>query len=191
MLIKKIITGIVRNIATQRIVFTFIVFPLLRLLALTRSESVLKHTGERDVNMIDRLPGDWFTAFTSFQAKFGIEALSKIDANDKVRAGNVNYIKNNTSSTRYPSGVNGSENVYWQLLAYFESPKETQEYFHSNKIDTSTTSLVKISTLQAYPYQGITPNADRLYANGFFIPSYPGLSKKELAYICHVLNNKK
>lgn len=190
-LIQKIVASFIRNFATQRIIFNTLVFPLIRLIGFFKPGSALKHTGGRDKNMIESLPDDWFTSYTSFQAKYGLKALAEVERKDKERVRNVEYIKGNTLNIDYPAGVEGADNVYWQFLAYFDSPEETQEYFHSKKIDTSTTSLERISALPNYPFQGDTPNADNLYNNGFFIPSYPGLSQKELAYISSVLNEKK
>ena len=59
---------------------------------------------------------------------------------------------------------------------------------HKMGIDTSTTSLEIISSLNEYPYKAVTPNADYLYNHGLFIPSYPGLSSEDLQYIADVVN---
>jgi len=188
-LIRKIITNLIRNLATQRIIFHTLVFPLLRLASFFNPNSVQKHTGDRDKKMIKSLPDEWFTSYTSFQAKFGLKMLAKVEKEDKKRVSNVEYLKNNALNVNYPKGIKGADNVYWQFVAYFSSPKETLAYFHSKKIDTSTTSLAKISTLPSYPCQGITPNADKLYNNGFFIPAYPGLHQKDLKHIAQSLND--
>ena len=191
LLVQKIITDLIRNVATSRIIFHFAVFPLIKLINSIKPDSALKHTGDRNEDMIKSLPADWFKAFTSFQAKVGLKQIDLIAKSDSKRVSNVEYIKEHSSHIQFPRGVKGGENVYWQLIAYFNKPGETQQRFHNNKVDTSTTSLVQISNLPSYPYQGDTPNADRLYTNGLFIPAYPGLSQNDLANIVSVLNEEQ
>jgi dTDP-4-amino-4,6-dideoxygalactose transaminase len=188
-LIKKIITDLVRNIATSRIVFHIIVFPLIRLLNYFKPDMLVKQTGDRDKNMISSLPSAWFTWYTSFQAMIGLELLDKTDIGDRKRLANVKEIKSNVNTLSFPSGVENGENVYWQLVAYFEKPDKVRRYLHSKKVDTATTSLEKISSLPAYPYQGKTPNADRLYTNALFIPCYPNIKDTDIKYLCDVLSN--
>ncbi len=190
-LIQKIITDLVRNVATSRLVFHFIVFPLIKLVGVMKPDSALKHIGDRDTDMIDRLPKEWFNAYTSFQARVGLKQIVAVEESDAQRVLNVEHIKADTPHINYPKGVAGGENVYWQLVAYFQRPGETQRRFHRGKVDTSTTSLVKISNLPSYPYKGDTPNADRLYTNGLFIPAFPGLSQDDLTHIVNVLNEEK
>ena len=188
-LIKKIIIDLVRNIATNRIVFHIVVFPLIKLLNYFKPDTLMKQTGDRDKNMISSLPSAWFNSYTSFQAMIGLKLLDKTEISDQKRLKNVKEIQNNTNTLSFPSGVKNAENVYWQLVSYFEKPNEIRKYLHSKKIDTATTSLEKISSLPAYPYQEKTPNADRLYTNALFMPCYPSLKDKDIKYLCNALNN--
>ena len=158
-LIKKIITDLIRNVATSRLIFPVFVFPLIRLLTHSKPQSSMKHTGERNGEMIGSLPPEWFTAYTSFQAMIGLKLIKKVDETDLTRCRNVEQIKTKAPSTRFPTGVPKSINVYWQLVAYFDQPFQVQAHMHTNNVDTATTSLVQISALEAYPYQGLTPNA--------------------------------
>lgn len=186
---QKIVTDLIRNIATSRVVFHFAVFPLLGLLNKLKPKSVLKHTGDRDKAMIAHLPSEWFYAYTSLQAQVGLEAIENLERLDEERQRNAARIKASAPAIDFPLGVEGGENIYWQLPAYFNDPLATQKHWHSKKIDTATTSLLKISGLPAYPYQEHTPNADRLHSNGLFIPCFPGLSETDLQRIGAVLND--
>jgi dTDP-4-amino-4,6-dideoxygalactose transaminase len=188
-LVKAIITDLIRNFATTRLIFHFAVFPLIRILGALKEGSTIKHTGDRDKKMIDSLPQEWFSKFSSFQANIGFSYLDNISSGDSSRIQNVNYLKLNCKNIEFPKGVSESKNVYWQLIAYFDCPISVQKAMHRNKIDTSTTSLEKISTLSAYPHQGDTPCADRLYTKGLFIPSYPGLSDNDLTHIVNTLTS--
>ncbi|ASF44928.1 DegT/DnrJ/EryC1/StrS family aminotransferase [Methylovulum psychrotolerans] len=186
---QKIVTDLIRNVATTRLVFHFGVFPLLGLLAKLKPNSVLKHTGDRDKAMIDELPGEWFCAYTALQARVGLEGLVSLEALDQERLHNVAEIKAAAPAVDFPRGSTGGVPIYWQLLAYFADPAATQQRWHGKKIDTATTSLLKISDLPAYPYHGDTPNADKLYSNSLFIPCFPGLNAADRQRIIQVLND--
>ena len=76
---------ITTNITTSRSLFRV----LIRLISFFKPDSTLKHTGGRDKNMIESLPDEWFTSYTSFQAKFGLKVLAEVEKNDKERVRNV------------------------------------------------------------------------------------------------------
>jgi perosamine synthetase len=186
-LITKILTDLIRNLATNRIIFTCFVFPLLRLLNFIKPGSIIKQTGDRDSNMISSLPKEWFYAFSSVQANAGLFYLPKINNIDKVRIENVKRIKSATSII-FPRGTVNSTNVYWQLIAFFSDPQKTQQKLHLRGIDTARSSLLNISNLPAYPYRKSMPHAENLYRRGLFIPSYHSLSKKDIKRIIDALN---
>jgi perosamine synthetase len=187
-LINKIITDLIRNIATTRIVFHFIVFPLIKLSSRVNPGSVMKHTGGRSQEMIKSLPKYWFERYTSFQADIGLNYLSTVKDSDQERVRNVEYLKSNIPLVKFPNGVINSSNVYWQFVAFFKNPVAIQKLMHKMGVDTSTTSLEKISSLSGYAYHSRTPNADYLYSNGLFIPAYPGLSNKDLKIVFEAIN---
>lgn len=189
-LLKKIYTDLARNVATQRWIFHFFVYPLLKLVSMYNPEETMKHLGTRNLEMIKRLPADWFTKFTSLQAEVGMELIEKVDTEDRIRRSNVEKIKLTSvkAKNRFPKGIPAAENVYWQFMAYFDKPYQIQKIMHSNKIDTSTTSLIHVANLPKYPYKAETPNARKLHVNGLFIPSYPGLSENDINHISRVIN---
>lgn len=186
-LINKIITDLVRNIATTRLAFSFVVFPLLKVLNYLKPNSVIKQTGERYEGMIDSLPAEWFTSYTSLQAAAGLEFMKYLATQDGERLRNVGQLKTSTT-TVFPAGAAGGENIYWQLIAYFDDSTEMQKQLHRSGIDTARSSLLQISNLVAYPYQGVTPNAEHLYTHGLFIPAYPGLDDIDIKRIITALN---
>ena len=188
-LVKKIITNLVRNFATNRIVFAFCTFPFLKLLKIFFAEDIMKYSGTRDKKPLENVPSEWFYSFTSFQARVGLHMLKNISKLDEIRINNVEKIKSLVDGIKSPSGHKKGRNVYWQFIFYFNDVKKGQGYLHANKVDTSTTSLEYISSLESYPYKGITPNAERLYNTGLFIPSYPRLKNKDVNYIIDVLNS--
>lgn len=187
-LIQKIIRGLVVNLATRRFIFHVFTFPIIRLMATLKPGSTFKHTGSRNQDRLHSLPEEWFEAYTSFQAGVGLKLIGEVEGTDEKRIRNAETLRASADTTWFPSGVPGGRNVFWQLVAYFEDPHGARTFLGSRGIDTSTTSLEKISTLPKYPYQGDTPNADRFYTNGLLIPSYPRLSPKDLERVRSALN---
>ncbi|MFQ3367920.1 MAG: perosamine synthetase [Methylophilaceae bacterium] len=187
-LINKIIVDLIRNLATSRLIFHFIVFPLLKVFSILNPDGVMKITGKRAQNMIKVLPERWFEKYTSFQAELGLKTLSIVQSEDAMRIKNVEYLKSTLTSLSFPKNGPDTQNVYWQFVAFFNNPKDSQKRMHKMGVDTSTTSLELISSLDAYPYKGDTPNANYLYIHGMFIPSFPGMSKKDLKRVSSSVN---
>ena len=186
-LINKILTNLVRNLATQRLIFNYVTFPFIKQVTKKTPEKLLKQTGERDLAMITTLPPVWFTKYSSLQAAVGLRKIQALEHQDKVRIRNCETVKLALPSIRFPSGVLQSVNVYWQFVAYFKNPLLVQKYLQNFKIDSAKTSLTKISSLSQYPYSGITPNANQLYENSLFIPAHFNLSKGDLGYLIESL----
>jgi len=188
-LINKIIIDLIRNLATTRLIFSLFTFPFIRIMARMRPGNMLKHTGERNKEMIKTLPVEWFLSYSSFQAEMGGKWLKEVHQANKRRVKNVLEIKQRAGNTNFPKGTDRARNIYWRLLAYFDEPYRAQAHLNKNGIDTSITSLELISNLSAYPTQGITPVAKNICNNGLFIPCYPSLGSKDIDRICHALNS--
>jgi len=182
-LFGKIVTNVIRNVATNRLIFNFLTLPAIKLMNILRPNSVMKQTGERSDAMILSLPAEWFCSYSSFQAAIGLELLERLTMIDTARIANAEKIKQRVKAIRFPKGVPNGENVYWQLLAYLDEPLSFQRKLHKLNVDTASTSLMKISNLPAYPVQGHTPNADRLYTSSLFIPAHHNLSEGDIEYV--------
>jgi len=188
-LISKIITDLTRNLATTRSIFHFIVFPLIKIATRIKPGSSIKHTGNRDQKMLKSLPAIWFERYTSFQAYQGLKFIDRVNKTDEERIKNVGYIKSLISGGKFPKELSYSKNIYWQFVVFFKNPIAAQRLMQKMGVDTSTTSLLKISSLESYPYHGETPNADYLYNHGLFTPSYPSLMDEDLNDISKAVNS--
>lgn len=186
-LIKKAWINLVRNVATTRWVFSLVVFPLLQIMRRFNSESTLKQTGSRNKDRLSKLPGVWFSRYSSLQAKIGLAHIDGVSASDQIRIDNANFLKAGCDLDKFPKTTKSSVNVYWQLVM-MQDPKKAQEVFASYGIDTATTSLELVSALDNYPNKAKTPVAEKVYYNGIFLPCFPGLSKVDLERIVDATN---
>ncbi|MFA5775157.1 MAG: DegT/DnrJ/EryC1/StrS family aminotransferase, partial [Ilumatobacteraceae bacterium] len=178
-LMRKIFTDLVRNLASQPLVFTIATFPLIRLLAKRGNSEFTKFTGDRDRNPLQEIPRQWFESYTSVQAAVGLQQLKQVDSKDKKRIAAISELNSLHNFTDRPTGADGGSNIYWQYIVYADEFKHFQQELFSQNIDCATTSLVKVSGLEKYPYQAVTPNADRLFTNGVYLPCYHQLTKSQ------------
>ena len=187
-LIKKVQTDLIRNFASQPIVFALLTFPVLRFLTWRGGSKLTKFTGDRDQQPLPSLPAEWFESYTSLQAKVGLQQLKQMEQKDTKRKSAINQINSSHNFKDRPIGKDGGENVFWQYIVYADNFPEFQKQLTSRGVDCATTSLVKISGLDSYPFQGVTPNADRLYSNGVYLPCYHQLTKTQISRISNALS---
>ena len=187
-LIKKVQTDLIRNFASQPIVFALLTFPVLRFLTWRGGSKLTKFTGDRDQQPLPSLPAEWFESYTSLQAKVGLQQLKQMEQKDTKRKSAINQINISHNFKDRPIGKDGGENVFWQYIVYADNFPEFQKQLTSRGVDCATTSLVKISGLESYPFQGVTPNADRLYSNGVYLPCYHQLTKTQISRISNALS---
>ncbi len=187
-LIKKIQTDLIRNFASQPIVFAFLTFPVLRFLTWRGGSKLTKFTGDRDQQPLSSLPAEWFESYTSIQAEVGLQQIKQMEEKDTKRKSAISQINSAHNFKDRPIGSDGGENVFWQYIVYADNFSEFQKQLTSRGVDCATTSLVKISGLESYPYQGVTPNADRLYSNGVYLPCYHQLTKTQILRISNALS---
>ena len=186
--VKKILINLFRNLATNRVLFFLFTFPIIKILKKLYPNDILKYSGTREVSPVKSLAPEMFYAYTSFQAKVGLNLLKSVFKKDKIRIDNVNYIKSQLKNIDFPEGDISGNNVYWQFVFFPKDASKAQDHMHKNKIDTATSSLVNLSSLKNYGYENICPKAQYIYTTGLFIPSYHSLKKKELKNIANILN---
>lgn len=188
-LLKKIVTDLIRNLVTQPFVFSFVTFPLIRLLSKHGGSKITKFTGDRNKSPLQQLPNEWFESFTSVQAAVGLQQLKQLNTKDALRMSAIKEINSFHNFSDRPIGDDGGKNIYWQYIVYADEFTRFQRELFAQGIDCATTSLVKISGLEQYPYQASTPHADRLYTNGVYLPCYHQLTKSQCARIGAALAN--
>lgn len=187
LLITKAWINFVRNLATSRLVFSLIIFPLLQIMRRINPESTLKQTGARNKDRLVDLPRSWFSSYSSVQANIGLKQITDVVLTDSVRVSNAKFLKSKCDAERFPKTTSESTNVYWQLVM-LQDPKKAQDIFARYGIDTATTSLELVSSLKKYPNQALMPVAEKVYYSGIFLPCFPGLTRDDLERIVAATN---
>jgi len=189
-ILKIVMTDFLLNLATQRIIFNLATFRLIKILTRFSNTQTIKYVGSRSGEPLETLPTYWFEKFTSFQAKIGLELINDVDGLDEKRIFIVEEYKKSIKEITFPKGVPQGDNVYWQFLCYFKNPSKFQKILQKYNVDLSSSSLSRISNLEKYKYRDETPNADYIYENSLFIPSYPSLTNKDMTYLIKIFNEK-
>lgn len=186
-LINKIVTNIIRNVLTNKFVFSFLTYYIIFLLNLISQNT--KMLGDRSISPIKSLPKNWFQKYTSVQAEIGIAKLNQVREEDKKRIDIAEKIKNLLSSNEinFPKGNNFGSNVYWQLLFYTNHPKKIRNYLYKKGIDTTSTSLEKICSLKEYGYKHTLPGVEKIYNQSLFFPCFSKMSKKQKQKVFKVI----
>ncbi len=178
-LIKKIITNLIRNILTNKLIFS--VFTYYLIFIFNSNSKNTKMLGDRSINPIKSLPKSWFQKYTSVQAEIGLVKLNQVRSEDKKRIDIAEKIKKLSSSylIHFPKGNNFSFNVYWQLLFYTNNREKIRHYFYKKGIDTTSTSLEKVCSLKNYGYNFILPNVEKIYNHSLFFPCFSKMDKNQ------------
>ena len=184
---KKIIKDLIRNIATKKIFFTLLTFPLMKLASRVNPSAGVRFVGKRDKLPIKALPNDLFHHFSSFQAHVGIKMLDSVSGKDKTRSSIANYVISESKLNHVSSSKKGI-GVHWQNIVYVKNPERFMRYMRKRGVDTAQSSLILLSELPAYGWTVPTEKAKHLYENGVYIPCYSSLSSTETEYLVKVLN---
>ena len=187
-LLKKISKNLIRNLATNKLVFSTLTFPLILLFNAKMNSEVGKFTGKRPQNPIDKIPSIWFEAPLAFQAKVGLRELQLQEMKDQRKiAIAARYMEE--LKTVGPRGSGSGLSVYWQFIAIQTSAIKFRRYLNSHGIDCATTSLVNLSILKEYDLNIDLPNTKLLYDKGVYLPCYHQLTDKEQARVIRCVRN--
>jgi dTDP-4-amino-4,6-dideoxygalactose transaminase len=186
-LIQKAFTNLVRNFATTQPFFSLLTFPFLQLIRKRNPDTALKQTGHRNKSRVAKLPGLWFTRYTSVQAGIALENMPWVSKGDEMRVSNVETLKFRSGVEGFPKTTPLSRNVYWQLILPVPDAHVAQAFLAKVDIDSATSSLELVCALQDYPNRAVLPVAENIYRNGIFIPCFPNLSRGELERISTAL----
>jgi dTDP-4-amino-4,6-dideoxygalactose transaminase len=177
-LIKKILKNLVRNIATNKMVFNFITFPAIRFVNSRKKLQVGKFTGDRSLSPISGIPSKWFEAPAAFQARIGLRELALQDEKDSRRTEIANRYMYELRTVG-PRGSLRGTSVYWQFISVEESPVLFRDFMNDMFVDCATTSLVKLSGLPEYGLIQNLSGTDAVYHSGVYLPCYHQLTFKE------------
>ena len=190
LLVRKILKCSIKNIATSRLFFSMVTFPIIKLTYPITGHKTSKFVGSRSKAPISHLPVEWFYAFTEAQAKFGLRALRNVSENDEARIRIAARYNDRLRNIDHVNSHNNSSPKNWQYIVYPEDPDEFRRYLSSNGIDSAQTSLINLSNLPLYGLpQNLNAGAEFIFSRGVYIPIYKKLKESEVEHIIQVINS--
>lgn len=188
-LLSKVLNSLIKNLATRRPVFSFVTFPLLKLLQKLGSNKFDRFVGNRSNSPIISLPSEWFQRYSSAQAILGLRRLPRVADMDKSRT----KVGKTFSKLEldFPSlkSTEPARSVFWQYIVYPRDFKRFQSHLAKHGIDCSQSSLINISNLENYGWTNDSFKAKWLYEHAVYIPCYSDLQEKEITKISLALVN--
>lgn len=172
--VKKAVSNLMRNLGTNRIIFSFLTIHVINFLRKISQDSANRMTGTRSQIPLENLPTDWFREFSQVQCRIALEQISELKTklNSRVHIASTILGSKNSEVAKF--------DVYWQLCVISTDIDKVFKNAIDSKIDISQTSLSLISENKFYPHFQKCPNAVELYTKSFFVPCYPQLSFVEI-----------
>jgi dTDP-4-amino-4,6-dideoxygalactose transaminase len=182
-LFNKILINITRSVFTNKFIFSFFTFYLIKWSQIFLNKKNTKMLGDRSKKPLKKLPKDWFVKYSSFQANIGFRKIDQIKKEDEKRIRVAKKIKQNNKLIKFPSGVKSSKNVYWQLLGFCNSPLLTKLKLMRYGVDSSSSSLEYLPSLKNYGFKSKLKNAEFIYKKSLLIPCFSKLNDSDVNII--------
>ena len=179
-LFQKIFINLARSIFTNRLIFSFLTFYLIKFSQFFLNTKNTKMLGDRNKQPLKQLPSEWFVKYSSFQASVGLRKIKEIKNEDMNRIRIAETIKKNNKNISFPLSTDKSKNVYWQLLAFCKTPLLTKLNLMKFGIDSSTSSLEYLPSLKSYGFKIKLKNAEIIYKKSLLIPCFSKLTSTDV-----------
>jgi dTDP-4-amino-4,6-dideoxygalactose transaminase len=190
-LIRKVLVSSLKNILSSRILFSLFLFPFIYFFANRQSTKFSRFVGNRSQKELKSLPAEWFSTYSSFQAKVGLKLIRKVEVQDKQRINVAStYIRNFPIIRNKSQDVN-IHSIYWQAILLAKNPQLVRKLLAKHFVDSATTSLVLLSHLPYLKVPFATPNASILHNEAIYLPCYRQLKIREVNQVISAVQKLK
>lgn len=191
-LAKEAIKHIVIKIATEKFIFAWAVFPLLRVFSAPFDFLSRYQRYNKTVILRSKLPESYFVKFTWQQAKLGLKQLATFKEREdkKIRNGEYLYsLVKDRDKIRKARLISDSRNSFWTFPLYAENIIDFKKYLARHGID-STAYLLSVlgDELSFKPFGFINPKASLIKKHTLLAPIYYQLDKKQIEYMADIIN---
>lgn len=182
-----LLQAIIMKLATGKIFFTCLIFPLIKAFGLRGRDVVrdlFRESPKRDGKRREK-------RMAYFQARLGREQLAKLDSSNGIRKENGGLLIQALAERKNIPLPRQKNNIFVSFPLLVKEPKQFRKRLRHRGIDTSQGYLNDCSNLVIFNrFKTPSPNAERAEREIVHIPIYPGLSPKELRYIAQVIKDE-
>lgn len=187
-LIAEAVKNLVIKLALLRPLFSLVVLPLLRLTA-TRGDRLSQfQKANKTVDLRERLPPQFLTAFSWQQALLGLGQWRSFAARESARIAAAQALYAaipDSEEIRCPSLTPGGGNTWWLFPLLVRQPARVKAELARRGVDSAQMLLSCIPDEPAFADLGLDrcPNAKRLHERTLFVPMYHGLAPEDIRRI--------
>lgn len=182
-----LLQAIIMKLATGKIFFTCLIFPLIKAFGLRGKDVVrdlFRESPKEDGKRREK-------RMAYFQARLGREQLAKLDSSNGIRKENGGLLIQALAERKNIPLPRQEDNIFVSFPLLVKERKQFRKKLRYRGIDTSQGYLNDCSNLAIFNrFKTPSPNAERAEREIVHIPIYPGLSSKELQYISRVIKDE-
>ncbi len=182
--LKLLLQAIIMKLATGKIFFFCLTFPLIKAFGLLGKDVVrnlFQEIPKKDGKRRER-------RMTNFQARLGRERLAKLDSSNRIRKENGRLLIQELAEREDFPLPQQKNNIFVSFPLLVKKREQFRRRLRQRGIDTSQGYMNDCSNLSILnKFKTPSPGAERAEREIVHIPIYPGLSPKELRYISRVI----
>jgi len=190
-LIKSVIKHLIVKTATQKLMFRFFVFPLLRLFPAPFDFFSSYQRTNKTVVLREKLPSKYFVKYCWQQAKLGLELLEKVQVKEEARKERAYWLHQNLTNPniKKPRLLPDSRAAFWTFPVRVENTVHFKKYLARHGIDSSSYLLSAVADEPAFNQLNFkTPATSEIKRQSLLLPMYPQLSQREVEYAAKIIN---
>jgi len=186
---KKLIKPILETILTNRIIFSFFVYPGLLLLNLITPQIADKLTEDK-YTLEDGTFPEKNSSFQPFQASLGLNQLQKLESSNARRiylATQLNSLLKDIDQIKIPIIEQNKEHValYYTIIA--EKAAELRKFLFLRGVDSKKGTMRACSALSFLENSHSCPVAENIAPKAIELPCYPSLRLEEIYYQANLI----
>jgi perosamine synthetase len=184
-LTKKIISGLVTDLATSPMLFPFLVFPIFRFGHLKKVQAINKYVEtELDLKAKKKIPENYLRQLTPTQARLALAKIDNVSSDILTRQHYARLYYDGLKKLKkiqLPPFIDDGSHIYTYFPIQFKERKKLIHYFMENHRDIGIQHLKNCAELPAFkPYYRDCPNARKTAEQLILLPTYPRYSEKEV-----------
>jgi len=192
-LILETIKHLVFKTATNKFIFSLLVFPLLNLFSKPMDFFSRYQRANKTVTLRDKLPQSFFVKFTWPQALLGIEQLKTVHKKEAEKISNAIYVYDNLKDSKKIKKaklLENGKNSFWSFPINTSDIIDFKKFLARYGVDSTCYLLSVLGDEPEFARLGFKcPQASEVKKHVLLIPMYSSLTRKELEYITKTINH--
>ena len=186
--IKKVLSGLLTDIVTSKVVFSLFVFKVFRW-AFNNDIDIVNNKLKIDVDpkLIKKLPNAYMCNMSELQAKLVLKQLCNLEFHTDKRIELSKLWHEGLCDIKeitIPRFIEDKSHMYWYFPLQYKNRKDLVCHVLQNGFDITESYHRNCSTLECFSdYKADCPQAELTANSLIYLPTYPGYPKEQIALI--------